>query len=289
MLIGCYRLTDGEWKRFDIIAKTPSMIWTRRFFEEGSFQLQTKKNVLKEYDIIVQGNNAGIVLRTAEISGIVNVYGYDLKGIARFRKFSAETIGEVSAETKIKTWATTYLATGKRTIEGLTVAESKGVSSLLPAAEIADGNFADILAAQSKAADLGWDISFNSGKLVFDVIEPREKTEIVFSRKRRNLEEAERIVDYYDVVNATTENDSVRGIRRREGDEFVNPSNYITGTSNANAKDYKLGDYVTVEEYGVSARLQITQIQYVYEPNNIIVVPSFGEVKQNIIKKLMKG
>ena len=87
----------------------------------------------------------------------------------------------------------------------------------------------------------------------------------------------------------TAEKGSGSGIRRREGTEIMKESDYITGTATPSANDYLLGDFVTIEDFGEKARIQITEIQYVYEPNNIIVVPSFGEVKQNIIKKLLKG
>jgi hypothetical protein len=289
MLIGCYRLNDGEWKRFDIIVKTPSIIWTRRFFEHGSFQLQVKNNPLQPYDIIVQGENAGIVLKVETVSGVINVYGYDLKGIASFRKFSAETVAETQAETKIKEWATNYLATGKKAVEALSVAPEKGIETMLPAADLADVNFADLLAEQCKAVDLGWDITFQNGQLVFDLYEPRDKTDNIFSRRHRTLEDTQRIIDHYDEVNVTADEGDVSGIRRREGNELSAASDFMTGVSKPNVGDVRLGDYVTVEDFGVAAKLQITELKYVYEPNNVIVVPSFGEVKKNIIKKLLKG
>lgn len=61
--------------------------------------------------------------------------------------------------------------------------------------------------------------------------------------------------------------------------------------------DYKtvwnLGDYVKIKIYlfgqAMTVSRQITEIDEVYEPNNIKITPVFGKQKDNIIRKLQKG
>lgn len=288
-MLGCYRLNDtGEWERFDVIPKVQSIIWTKRFFGLGSFQLTCNKHSMKEYDIISHEGNSGIVMR-----GVQNtrdgksVYGYDLKGIAYFRKMDTETISAgTNVEKTLRKWVTTYLLTGDRAIEGLSLDASLGNEAVFKEElTIEEGKkLSDVLEEQGKLYNIGWDVTFDKGKLLFSFLNSRENKETVFSRKNKTLEFAERVTDVYDEVN-----NSGKGIRRREGDTITEGSDYITGTATHKAVGYILGDMVSVDEFGEIASHQITEMQYVYEPNNIIVVPSFGEVKKNIIKKLMEG
>ena len=286
-MIGCYRLNSGKWERFDVISKAESMIWTRRFYEVGSFQMTIKSNVFNKYDLVAHEGKCGIVMRIQETWQGCNVYGYDLKGVAHFRKMSEQTItAGTNVESTLRTWVTTCLLTGERAIEGLSLGASQGMTqTFTEELVISEGaKLSDVLEEQCKKYGIGWDITFNKGVLTFSFIKPKDNPDIVFSRKRRTLEEAERIIDAYDEVN-----NSGSGIFRREGDTVTEASDYITGTATPKAVGYLLGDNVKVEEFGMLANQQITEMQYVYEPNNIIVVPSFGEVKKNIIKKLMKG
>ncbi len=288
-MIGCYRLNDtGEWERFDVIPKIQSIIWTKRFFGLGSFQMTCNKHSMKEYDIISHEGNAGIVMR-----GVQNtrdgksIYGYDLKGIAYFRKMNAETISAgKNVEKTLRQWVTTYLLTGDRAIEGLSLDAPLGNESVFKEElTIEEGTkLSEVLETQGKLYNIGWDVTFDKGKLLFSFLNSRENNETVFSRKNKTLEFAERVTDVYDEVN-----NSGKGIRRREGDTITEGSDYITGTATHKAVGYIIGDMVSVDEFGEIASHQITEMQYVYEPNNIIVVPSFGEVKKNIIKKLMEG
>lgn len=286
-MIGCYRLNDGKWERFDVISKANSVIWTRRFYEVGSFQMTIKKNIFKKYDLVAHEGKYGIVMRIQETWQGCNVYGYDLQGVAHFRKMSEQTISAgTNVETVLRGWITTYLLTEERAIEGLVLEESQGMTqTFTEELVISEGaKLSDVLEEQCKKHGIGWDITFNKGVLTFSFIKPKDNPDIVFSRKRRTLEGAERIIDAYDEVN-----NSGSGIFRREGDTVTEASDYVTGTATPKAVGYILGDNVKVEEFGLVATQQITEMQYVYEPNNIIVVPSFGEVKKNIIKKLMKG
>ena len=56
---------------------------------------------------------------------------------------------------------------------------------------------------------------------------------------------------------------------------------------------WNLGDYVKIKIYlfgqAMTVSRQITEIDEVYEPNNIKVTPVFGKQKDNIIRKLQKG
>lgn len=62
-------------------------------------------------------------------------------------------------------------------------------------------------------------------------------------------------------------------------------------------EDYKkvwnLGDYINVKVYVMGQALtlskQVSEIEEIYEPNNIRVNPTFGTQKDNIIRKLIKG
>ena len=286
-MIGCYRLNNGKWERFDVISKAESIIWTRRFYEVGSFQLATKNNIFRKYDIVSHEGKSGIVMKAHETWQGCNVYGYDLKGVASFRKMSEQTISVgANVESTLRTWITTYLLTGERAIEGLSLEASQGMTqTFTEELVISEGTkLSDVLEEQCKKYGIGWDITFNKGSLTYSFIKPKDNLDIVFSRKHRTLEGAERIIDAYDEVN-----NNGSGIFRREGDAITEASDYIMGTATPKAVGYSLGDNVKVEEFGMLANQHITEMQYVYEPNNIIVVPSFGEVKKNIIKKLMKG
>jgi hypothetical protein len=57
--------------------------------------------------------------------------------------------------------------------------------------------------------------------------------------------------------------------------------------------DWNIGDYVTVKVDVMGETLlldkQITEVLEVYEQGNTSVKPTFGEVKNSIIKRLMRG
>lgn len=253
----------------------------------GSFQLTIKKNVFQKYDLVVHEDKCGIVMRIQETEQNCNVYGYDLKGIATFRKMSEYTFSAgANVESTFRTLITTYLLTGERAIEGLVLESSTGMTKTFPEEiAISEGaRLSDVLEEQCKKYGIGWDITFRQGVLIFSFINPKDNPNIVFSKKYRTLEDATHIIDAYDEVN-----NSGSGIFRREGDVVVEASDYITGTGTPKAVGYSLGDNVNIEEFGFVANQQITEMQYVYEPNNTIIIPSFGDVKKNIIKKLMKG
>lgn len=285
-MIGCYRLNNGVWERFDVISKAMSVIWTKRFYSVGSVQISCRSSSLNAYDIITHEGKSGIIMRPHKKDGEYVAYGYDLKGIASFRKMTEETIAEgTSVEKTLRGWVTTYLLTGDRAIEGLSLASQVGFDyTFEEEITITEGTtLSDALETYCTKFEIGWDITFDKGALTFSFISPRENKDVVFSRKNRTLENPEHIIDAYDEVN-----NSGTGIFRREGEVNEPAKDYVTGTATPKAVGYLLGDKVSVQEFGITGELQITEIQYVYEPNNIITVPSFGEVKQNIIKRLLK-
>lgn len=289
MLIGCYRLNGGIWERYNVISRAQSTIWNKRFYEVGSFQIRLQSTDVQVYDIITHGENAGVVLKVKKTYEYQEIYGYDLKGLTSFRVAEAETLSaDSNAEEKFKAWVKTCLKTGDRTIEGLTITPVHQYENMIPAGELEECKLSKRLEEISKAVSLGWDITFDSSqkKLVFDCYAPQRKTELVFSKKYKNIQSAEYIVDAYDTVDS-----SLTGIERREGSEDKATSEYMTAEANERLVygiDYKLGDIVTVEEFGQSAELQITELEFVYEQNKTIITPTFGEAKQNIIKKLIK-
>lgn len=58
-------------------------------------------------------------------------------------------------------------------------------------------------------------------------------------------------------------------------------------------KEWNLGDFIKVKVYIMGQALtltkQITEIEEIYEPNNIQINPTFGQNKDNIIRKIIKG
>ena len=288
MLVSFYRLTGGIWTKYDVIAKPKSVIWDKRFYSVGSFQIRTDRAPCELYDIVTYGDNSGIVLRIKQNYEYTEIYGYDLKGIAKFRQYPGQTLtSDTNAETLMRGWVQNYLMTGDKAVEGLTLSAAHGYEPKIPQGEIEKGTLSDVLEEQGKNCAIGWDIKFDfiQKNMSFDFILSNNNPTAVFSREHKNIESAERIRDAYDEVNSLT------GIRLREGDTENPASDYITAEANGHihpGTDYSLGDIVTVKEFGESGQLQVTELKYVYETNKILVIPTFGEAKDNIIKKIVK-
>lgn len=288
------------------------MVWTKRFYEVGSFELKVPKNVLEKNDIIKHGNNYGIVMEIQDdYPDGVTVYGYDLKGITEFRYIeTAKVYTAKTPEHIIKNLAQIYLATGNRAITGLTVQTNLNRGIALDFT--AEKNMADSLTSLCKQADVGYDISFNESNLIFDVMMPRQNTDVVFTRRLKNIEQMTYTAsnyNTYNVVYSKNESDVIvssgtaTGVLRREGytdkqDEMTtflaDKSEIETLTGNANSKlqygiDYKLGDYVRIEFGNLTTTKIISEVKFVYEPSNVKVYPTFGTEKENPIKKILKG
>ena len=245
-MIGCYRLNNGVWERFDVISKAMSVIWTKRFYSVGSVQISCRSSSLNAYDIITHEGKSGIIMRPHKKDGEYVAYGYDLKGIASFRKMTEETIAEgTSVEKTLRGWVTTYLLTGDRAIEGLSLASQVGFDyTFEEEITITEGTtLSDALETYCTKFEIGWDITFDKGALTFSFISPRENKDVVFSRKNRTLENPEHIIDAYDEVN-----NSGTGIFRREGEVNEPAKDYVTGTATPKAVGYLLGDKVSVHE-----------------------------------------
>ncbi len=293
-IIHCYRLKDGSWAKFDIIARYQSIIWTRRFTDVGSFQLTLPDCPLVPNDIIVHGRGcAGFVMKVEKTSGKTTVYGYDLKGFAAFRMLD-ETDFEIakgaSVSDTVKGLATKYLATGKRAIEGLTVEENSLTEKFEEAISLSSCKISEAVSKCCIAAKLGWDIVWENGAPVFRLLKPESRSHLIFSRRRKNLDEASYVIDEYDAINtAAGEESDYCGILRREGAAVSEKKEYVKASSDSADiwGECALGDFITVSEYGFNAVVQITEVKTVYEPNRTITVPTFGESGQNLIKKLL--
>ena len=88
MIIKCYNATpkDGKFECFHAITRATSIIWNRKFYDVGSFQLSLiDNNPLHLGDLILHGGNSGIVMKIEETLTGCTVYGYDLKGLLKLR------------------------------------------------------------------------------------------------------------------------------------------------------------------------------------------------------------
>lgn len=299
MIIAVYRLTPGgQWGRINIIPKFKYAIWNRRFYEIGSFEISLPNDVgIKENDVIRMDGLSGIVMKTdRSLSGTV-LYGYDLKGLTKRRMLSSQTAAkDTSVETQFKTWAS-CLTTGVKKIPGVEIETSKGITKTF-SEDTAIGNERFSYTLENLAAEynIGWDIEWKGisrteNKMIFTCSEPKERTDITISLNRRNIKEPHHITDIYDLCNATAEkqNEENTGLNRYEGDEITPSADYVTGEATETCAALNLGDIVTVETLGVTAQQQVTELQYIYEPNRRVIIPTYGENKKNIIKKLTGG
>ena len=190
----------------------------------------------------------------------------------------------------VKGLATKYLATGKRAIEGLTVEENSLTEKFEEAISLSSCKISEAVSKCCIAAKLGWDIVWENGAPVFRLLKPESRSHLIFSRRRKNLDEASYVIDEYDAINtAAGEESDYCGILRREGAAVSEKKEYVKASSDSADiwGECALGDFITVSEYGFNAVVQITEVKTVYEPNRTITVPTFGESGQNLIKKLL--
>ena len=83
MIIKCYNPITLEC--FEVITKASSVMWNKRFYGVGSFEIHLKETSVKELDIIKHNHNNGIVMKVIETFEETILYGYDLKGLTSFR------------------------------------------------------------------------------------------------------------------------------------------------------------------------------------------------------------
>lgn len=302
--------TDGKFVCKDVITRVKSVMWNRRFYTGGSFQISQTSTNLELLDIVQHGKNSGIVMKIAETYDGCEVYGYDLKSLFKFRYAIEPKTFSGFADEILKSISTEYLLTGDRMIDGLKInnetlglSESKSITL--------DGeNVCDVLDSFCTENEVGYDILFSDSGMTFKVIKGTDRTsEVTFGRKYKNVDSIEYTRDLLDTYNtilsvseAEDENGEVittyactgneNGIKRREGVDEKPEIETLRGTANDRLKygtDWDLGDYVTVVHKNLATIKQITEVQEVYEPSNTRIIPVFGTEKENPIKKLLKG
>lgn len=321
MIIKCYENVpnNGKFNCFDTIPKFESMIWTKRFYDVGSFELKLQKNPFKIGDIICHGNHSGIVCKLSEDLNSSMVYGYDLCGLLKYRYIFEKKEYSGSAEKIIKDVATDTLKTGVRNIEGLTIESILSATGTLVenAEKIKAADFVKNVCTNNK---IGYDIVFTEANMLFKTIASADRTkEAVFSLSRHNIESLEYENDameaanimYYAEKDESTGTSTLKnyfvgteptGVLRKEAgttsEDYVSALNEKaiseTLTGSANEKmvygvDYQLGDIVTVAFKNLITEKQITEIKFVYEKAGNKVVPTFGVVKDSFIKKILKS
>ena len=316
MIIKCYKPIpiNGKFECFDVITRVKSLLWNKKFYDIGSFQLSMRTTNLQKNDIITHGTNSGIVMKIEKTLSGCEVYGYDLKGITGFRHIYEAKRYAGNSEVIIKTIAADTLTAGKRTIEGLRIAEERlGIND---SAEwlCENVNVAESLKKFCREKDMSFDISFSESGMIFDVSKGRDMTDyIIFSRKNHNIDEMTYTTDNYGTYNVIysksqsegtseiVETGDATGILRREGATDNAPEAYLKekqpietmrGTANNKLKygvDWINGDYVTCIFDDYITEKQIVEVKEVYEPSRISIIPTFGEEKENPIRKILRG
>lgn len=298
--IACYRLNSGElWGRYNVISKYKYAIWNRRFYAVGSFEIALSDDCgIKPNDIVRMDNLSGIVMKTDVSSEGTVIYGYDLKGIAARRMTTEKIIAAgMSVEEEFINLATEHLNTDKKKIEGMKIAAAKGITAKFSEeTQTSAQRLSDFFEVYGAKYGVGWDIlwqptSRTKNEMLFTCSLPTKRSDISVLTDNRNITKPHRITDIYDACNSTAENNNAEasGMELYEGTQITSPTDCVTGEATEQSKELSLGDIVTVRVFSTEAQLQVTQMQYIYEPNRHIVVPTFGESKKSIIKKLTGG
>lgn len=301
-------------KEKETITNLKSVIWNRRFYKVGSFEIETTSKKFCENDIIAYKYNgeirSGIVMKVVEkISGIF-VSGYDLKGIFNFRYVTTPGTYNSTPESIIKAMATTNLCRGDRAIRGLSVESINGTGTTIEFS-YEDDFLSDIFEMLCTSNEIGIDIEFDLEKMVLKTMYGRDMSELVkFGRKFRNIENVEYTRDIFNTYNVGYSKDenevetvtgTATGILRRECYKDKNVAEYlkekapiesIRAEANDRYKygiDYLLGDYVSVQTDDVITVKQITEIKEVHERDKNYILPVFGTEKENPLTKILKG
>lgn len=367
---------NGKFSCKQVCTQCKSVIWTKNFYDVGSFEIIKPVVVPEIGDIVVHGSHCGIVCRIIESKQDIKVYGYDLKGLLHFRYLPSYSTSEKVVDKIIKDVASVSLCQDKRKIEGLTVEPYNELRTEEITQEYAIEKMkaSDLVKNISSVYEIGWDIVFQEEKLTFCTKKGADLSDkVVFSRRFKNIENLEYDTSIFDSANVVYDlqsmemkklcwelkglinsegevidsaninraeniideiNDKIgvkiklnyyaetaidelvaslndikfngeeaTGINRREcglsGDnntieEYLKekePTETLTGTANTKmiyGNDYQIGDYVTVMHNDIYTIKQITKVDFVYEACGSKVVPTFGELKENILKKIVR-
>jgi hypothetical protein len=310
-----------------VITDYISAIWTKKFYDVGNFEMHLAVNnphlsYLVEDSIIYNNGKYGVILYKQQTYNDVKILGCDLKGLMALRKVAGNKNGNV--ETVIKNYVADSTS-GSRAFDLFSLKTNQNRGATINWA--IDGlSMLDIeLKKICEANNIGYDVTVESNLLKFDILQGTDRTnEVTFSVDFKNIGDFDYSKDLLNSVN-TVYNDNnatitehyisvFSGLNRKEGiaketgtsDEINTKTNaYLVEKSakenlscEANNKlvygvDYFLGDTVTlvVNVFGeiLTTEKQITEVQEVYEKNNIRTIPTFGIVKENVIKKILRG
>ncbi len=212
------------------IVSAQSVIWNKKFYEVGTFEIHISGNneyqkFIKKGNIIVHGQNAGIILYASKSRNDIKIIGYDLKGICSQRVVVPPFVYSDSpttlegydrvkgnAETVMKHYVNSQIVNPTdtdRKVQNIIIAEDAktGVSMAWQA------KFTLLSEELNKIglyAGLGYDITFDaeSKKLIFDIetgidrtVNQRDIAPIVFCKEYRNISDYEYEQNAKDAVN----------------------------------------------------------------------------------------
>ena len=302
------------FKEKETITKLESVIFNKRFYKTGSFEIQTQANVFSENDIIAfkvdDEIRSGIVMKIIEKNNTVNVLGNDLKGLFTFRYMTAEKEYSGTPCEIMRQVITEYLMSGDRTISGFTMhPESIPGENTVYTSE--KKYLDEAIEEFGLLHEIGIAVNFDLTGISCRLLKGEDKSSYIkFGRNFRNIESMEYTRDIFNTYNVgysiddsgeETISGTATGILRRECFKDKNIDEYLaekapveTLRAEANTKykygvDYNLGDYVTVVHNNLETVKQITEVKEVYEKSKRTIVPIFGTEKENPIKKLLKG
>ncbi len=349
MIVKCYK--PNTLQCFDVITKAKSIIWNKKFYDAGSFEIELEQTNLNINDIIFHNGNCGFVSKITKTFDGVTICGFDMKALTNFRYLIEPKTYGGCYESVVKAMAAELLMTGDRAVYGMTIEEDQQRGPVLDTKEYSDIYWGELLKEIGEQNGISYDICFDGSNFIFKTIigEDRTKT-LTFSRNFKNLESCEYVIDASDEKNVAV---AVQEIPQppliyyvQEYDETGNPVrdeegkiklkeikeeqppliNYVSAgegvgffrkefkidnmddaekeikenvlseslRGEANDKlqymvDWNIGDYVTVVFDDIITEKQITEVKEVHEPSNNKIIPIFGEEKENIIKKIIRG
>lgn len=301
-----------------VINKISSVIIKKNLYDAGSIEITQPSSIDVSVDEVIEIGNTGIFGIAEQVDGAneasTKIYCYDLKGLAHQRYVTEEiTLESMLPEDMLYTLAVTFLKTGDRNIESLTVNKPEAESdTVIDEYTFGTGYLNEVLGTFCQKYDIGYDITYSGEGLEFNIIVPKYNRKCVFAKRYGNVSDISLSRSQYDYVNTVyvkTDEDikiigeGASGIDRFEGyaDSEEDVNSYIsehaikeTLQSTANGRytygvDYSLGDSVNVMYGEYITRKTISEVEIVYENAVHVVTPTFGDVKANPIKKILRG